>query len=75
MNEEEQKKIMEELQNNANDEYSIGLFEILKSKIDEYKEKLSKNYKIEEVSEDQPHSYKQNSPIKKVFKKSIRQIK
>ena len=72
MNDEAQKKILEELQNNAKDEYSTKLFEILKSKIDEYKEKLIKSYKIEETSKNDPYSFKLHSPTKKVFKKSLR---
>ena len=72
MNDEAQKKILEELQKNAKDEYSTKLFEILKSKIDEYKEKLIKSYKIEETSKNGAYSFKLYSPAKKVFKKSLR---
>ena len=41
MNEENRNITMEELQRNAKDEYSNGLFYILKSKIEGYKEKLA----------------------------------
>ena len=72
MKKEKQKKIMDGLQKRANDEYSKELFEILKSKIDDYKEKLSKVYKIEINSGNKPHNSKLNSPIKKLVNKHIR---
>ena len=75
MNEEAQKKILEELQKNAKDEYSTKLFEILKAKIDEYKEKLNKSYKIENDSKNQTLSFKLSYPNKKVFKKFIKKSK
>ena len=74
MNEEAQKKILEELQNNAKDEYSTKLYEILKVKIDEYKEKLNKSYKIENPK-NQTLSFKLSYPNKKVFKKFIKKSK
>ena len=75
MNEENQKKTMEELKNNAKDDYSKEIFEILKAKIDDYKQKLVKVYKIEENSKMGERESKRNSSIKKSFKKSIKVTK
>ena len=69
MNEENQNKIMEQLRNNAKDDYSNEIFEILKAKIDDYKEKLVKVYKIDEDSKKVEKDSKRNSPMKKSFKK------
>ena len=69
MNEENQNKIMEQLGNNAKDDYSNEIFEILKAKIDDYKEKLVKVYKIDEDSKKVEKDSKRNSPMKKSFKK------
>ena len=65
---------MEGLQKRAKDEYSKELFEILKSKIDDYKEKLSKVYKMEIDSGNKPHNSKLNSPYKKLVKKCINRL-
>ena len=75
MNEENQKIIMEELQKSANDDYSNVLFEILKAKIDDYNEKLTKVYKIDDNSKDGEKDYKRNSSTKKYFIQSIKQGK
>ncbi len=75
MKEENQKKIMEELRKNAKDDYSIEIFEILKGKIDDYKEKLVKVYKIEEKSNNGEKDVKRTSSIKRSIKKSIKKIK
>ena len=72
---ENQKKIMEELKNNAKDDYSIEIFEILKTKIDDYKEKLGKYYKIEENGKNGERESKRSSSIKKSFKKFIKVTK
>ena len=75
MNEENQNKIMEELRKNAKDDYSNEIFEILKAKIDDYKEKLMKVYKIEENSKMGERESKRNSSIKKSFKRFIKVTK
>ena len=75
MKDENQKKIMEELKNNAKDDYSIEIFEILKTKIDDYKEKLGKYYKIEENGKNGERESKRSSSIKKSFKKFIKVTK
>ena len=75
MNEENQNKIMEELRKNAKDDYSNEIFEILKAKIDDYKEKLMKVYKNEENSKMGERESKRNSSIKKSFKRFIKVTK
>ena len=75
MNDKNQKIILEELNKNAKDEYSSELFEILKAKIDEYKEKLIKVYKNEESMGKRRHSLKPYSPNKKMFRKIFKQDK
>ena len=62
MNEANQKKILEGLQKRAKDEYSTKLFEKLKSKIEDYKEKLLKSYKKEKKRE---HFTRFHSSVKK----------
>ena len=53
MKEDEQKKILENMEKNTKDEYTKELFIRLKNKIDDFKEKISKTYKNEINSEDE----------------------
>ena len=49
---EEQKKILNNLKQNAKDDYSSELFEQIKNKIDDFKDKILKVYKNPETSEE-----------------------
>ena len=49
---EEQKKILNNLRQNAKDDYSSELFEKIKNKIDDFKDKILKVYKNQEISEE-----------------------
>ena len=49
---EEQKKILNNLKQNAKDDYSSELFEKIKNKIDDFKDKILKVYKNPETSEE-----------------------
>ena len=49
---EEQKKILNNLKQNAKDDYSSELFEKIKNKIDDFKDKILKVYKNPEISEE-----------------------
>ena len=49
---EEQKKILNNLRQNAKDDYSSELFEKIKNKIDDFKDKILKVYKNPETSEE-----------------------
>ena len=60
---------MEELKNNAKDEYSNELFTQLKTKITDFKDKIAKSYKKEENLEDEEFENISNSSNKKKYKK------
>ena len=72
MNEEEQNKALELLEEKAKDEYSTELFEKIKIEIEDYKEKIMKPYRSGEISEDGEHRYMISSSRKKIFRKSIK---
>ena len=69
MKKEEQNKVLEELKNNAKDEYSNELFTQLKTKITDFKDKIAKSYKKEENLEDEEFENISNSSNKKKYKK------
>lgn len=73
MNEEEQNKALEKLENKAKDEYSKELFEKLKIKVQNYKEKIVKRYRSEDISENEESRHRYSSSRKKMmFKKYIK---
>ena len=69
MKKEEQNKVLETLKNNAKDEYSNELFTQLKTKINDFKDKIAKSYKKEENLEDEEFENISNSSNKKKYKK------
>ena len=71
MDEDKQLIVLEQLENKANDEYSKELFEKLKTKIEDYKEKIVKYYKVEKSMEDELDRYRFSSS-RQQFKKSIK---
>ena len=72
MKKEEQNKVLNNLKSNAKDEYTNKIYEKIKIKIDEFKDKLTKVYKNEqalEEDEDIIYKLKPKTSNKKVFKK------
>ena len=72
MKKEEQNKVLNNLKSNAKDEYTNKIYEKIKIKIDEFKDKLTKVYKNEQASEEDEdiiYKIKPKTSNKKVFKK------
>ena len=72
MKKEEQNKVLNNLKSNTKDEYTNKIYEKIKIKIDEFKDKLTKVYKNEQASEEDEdiiYKLKPKTSNKKVFKK------
>ena len=72
MNKDEQNKVLNNLKSNTKDEYTNKIYEKIKIKIDEFKDKLTKVYKNEQASEEDEdiiYKLKPKTSNKKVFKK------
>ena len=72
MKKEEQNKVLNSLKTNAKDEYTNKIYEKIKMKIDDFKDKLTKIYKNEQASEDDEdiiYKLKPKTSNKKIYKK------
>ena len=72
MKKEEQNKVLNSLKTNAKDEYTNKIYEKIKMKIDNFKDKLTKIYKNEQASEDDEDiifKLKPKTSNKKIYKK------
>ena len=72
MKKEEQNKVLNSLKTNAKDEYANKIYEKIKMKINDFKDKLTKIYKNEQASEDDEDiifKLKPKTSNKKIYKK------